>query len=201
MNSGVGEYWHSLILLIWVCLLQLNCLWKCCSCCLFFYIWLLFHCDHLLPSPSPISNGSINCIEFVLHLLSYMQNLSYHLFALLWLLTSGIPPTLWPTQSCSQTLQQCCHQWPFLMIYKTCPAHLICHKCKFRKKEILQLSTLSPVHHQWCVQLYANDYATKCPEGYGHVIICALCVNKALIWWDKYIEWLFLGKLTRDTQF
>ena len=134
MNSGVGEYWHSLVLLIWVCLLQLNCLWKCCSCCLFFYIWLLFHCDHLLPSPSPISNGSINCIEFVLHLLSCMQNISYHLFALLWLLTSGIPPTLWPTQSCSQTLQQCCHQWPFLMIYKTCPAHLICHKCKFRKK-------------------------------------------------------------------
>ena len=121
MNSGVGEYWHSLILLIWVCLLQLNCLWKCCSCCLFFYIWLLFHCDHLLPSPSPISNGSINCIEFVLHLLSYMQNLSYHLFALLWLLTSGIPPTLWATQSVDNFSQQCCHQWPFLT-WSTRPA-------------------------------------------------------------------------------
>ena len=135
MNSGVGEYSHSLILLIWVCLLQLNRLKKMLQLLLFFfYIWLPFPCDHLLPSPSPISNGSINCIEFVLHLLSYMQNLSYHLFALLWLLTSGIPPTLWATQSVDNFPQQCCHQWPFLMIYKTCPAHLICHKCKFRKK-------------------------------------------------------------------
>ena len=32
--------------------------------------------------------------------------------------------------------------------------------------------------------------------GYGHVIICALCVNKALIWWDEYIERLFLDTLS-----
>ena len=50
------------------------------------------------------------------------------------------------------------------------------------------------MHHQWCVQLYANDYATKCPEGYGHVIICALCVNKALIGHD--LSKLCLAALT-----